>query len=237
MLEQNKVDVGLVPQALNNTNVTGAYHPMRYHDELLAVLLVGAMAATKTAKLELYQATDATGSGGEAITGKSATGTANTLVNKATLTLATVLAADTVTINGLVFTAHASTTTKASRQFSIAGTDAQDATELAACINDTDYGVPGVLATVNSNVITLTSTEPGETTITVATSGSTVTLATVEAAIAVPLLAEEMKVNEATPFTHVAAKVTVTANTTVSVLFIRNNQRYQFGQALAATGS
>jgi hypothetical protein len=59
-----------------------------------------------------------------------------------------------VTINGVVFTAHATVTTKASRQFSISGNDTQDGDELAACINDATYGVPGVTAANSTGTIT-----------------------------------------------------------------------------------
>ncbi|MDD4868524.1 MAG: CehA/McbA family metallohydrolase, partial [Mycobacterium sp.] len=62
-----------------------------------------------------------------------------------TIWLSGVQAGDTVyfTTSGLTFTAHATTTTVSARQFSIAGTDAQDAAELATCLNDATYGVPG----------------------------------------------------------------------------------------------
>jgi len=77
-----------------------------------------------------------------------------------TLTLTSVLAGDKVTINGLVFTAHADTTTPANREFDISGTDSQDATELATCINHATYGVPGLTATPAAEVVTLTVDTP-----------------------------------------------------------------------------
>jgi hypothetical protein len=235
LFESLKVDAGLKPQTLTNTNVTGAYHPMENSAELLAVLKAGAMAAATTLKLELIQATDAAGTDAELIATKTATATANALVNKATLTLSTVLATHTVTINGLVFTAHATVTTLASRQFSISGDDTADAVALASCINDPDYGVPGVLAAAAAAVITLTSLEPGEVTITASSTGATITVATVEAVVQVALLAEEMKVNDG--FTHVAAKVTTTATTVVDVTIIRCGNRYTPTQACAASAA
>ncbi len=98
-------------------------------------------------------------------------------VTSQTLTLATVVAGDSVTINGLTFTAHASTTTPSSRQFSIAGTDAADASELASVINHATYGVPGVTATVSSNVVTVTAKDLDNTTVTVTNPASTITVA------------------------------------------------------------
>ena len=66
------------------------------------------------------------------------------------LTLSGVTAGQTVTINGLTFTAHGTTTTAANREFSIAGTDTQDAGELVTCLNDATYGVPGVTSTLGA---------------------------------------------------------------------------------------
>jgi hypothetical protein len=58
------------------------------------------------------------------------------------LTLATVLAGETVIVDGLTYTAHATTTTVANREFSIAGgTDILDAAELHTCLTDSTYGL------------------------------------------------------------------------------------------------
>jgi hypothetical protein len=67
------------------------------------------------------------------------------------LTLASVAAGETIVINGVTFTAHASTTTAANREFNIDGTDTQDAGELVSLINDATFGVTGVTATDNSD--------------------------------------------------------------------------------------
>lgn len=77
--------------------------------------------------------------------------------NILTLAPASVQAGQTVVINGVTFTAHASETTPAKREFSINGTDAAAAAALAGLINDATYGVFGVDATVESNIITLTA--------------------------------------------------------------------------------
>lgn len=63
------------------------------------------------------------------------------------VTLAGAASADWVTVNGLTFTAHTSTTTAANREFSIAGTDAQDAAELVTVLNDSTYGIGPYVAT------------------------------------------------------------------------------------------
>jgi len=229
-----KVDSGLISQALNNTNATGPYYGMSHWRMALAVLIVGAMAITKTFKIEFLQAKDAEGDGSKAITGAEATITANTGVSKATVTLATFLAASTVTINDLVFTAHATVTTVASREFSISGSDTADALELVACINDPVYGVPGVLAESALGVVTLTATEPGEKTITVTSSdGTTGACATLAAIAYVEIDASHLDL--ANDFTHVAVKVTTTANSNAAADLIRGCGRYSPDQQVGAS--
>ena len=146
MYETAKTDLGVVPQTLNNSNVTGRYYAAMEYRRALAVLQVGALAATKTAKIEVFEAKDAAGTSAQLLTVATATITANTAVTEMTIALATVLAADAITIGGLVFTAHATVTTAASREFSISGNDTADGDALVTCINDATYGVPGVKA-------------------------------------------------------------------------------------------
>ena len=56
--EDVKLDIGLVSQPLDDTNATGKYHPVKDYPRICAVLNGGAMAATKTTKIELLQAKD-----------------------------------------------------------------------------------------------------------------------------------------------------------------------------------
>jgi hypothetical protein len=70
-------------------------------------------------------------------------------------TMASVTNGTTIIINGIVFTAHTSTTTKSTRNFSIAGTDTQDGDELCSIINDPIYGLVGFTATNSTGTITL----------------------------------------------------------------------------------
>lgn len=228
--EDLKIDVGLVSQALNNTNVTGKYHPLNEFRECLAVLSGGAMAKTKTTKIELLQATNAAAGSAKAVSGAEATITANTLVTELTITLATVLNTETITINDLVFTAHTDTTTVADREFDISGTDTADAAALVVCINDPTYGVPGVTATNAAAVITLVSTVPGATLITAASTDATFTVATTKAQAYVSI---DPMVLDAT-FDHVAVKVTTTANSNVAAVLLRSKGRKVITQKMGA---
>lgn len=216
--EQMKLDIALLPMALNNTNATGRYFDMKAHKRALFVLMGGAMAATKTTKIEVFEAQDAAGAGpAQALTGATCTITANGLVTKATVALDTVLNGETITINGLTFTAHTDTTTAADREFKIDGDNTADAEALAGLINDPVYGVPGVVASAVTGTITLVAHESGETTITIETEDSTFTVATVEAIAFVEVEAYDLSEG----FTHVAAKVTTTANSVVAVALLR----------------
>ncbi len=238
--ESEKLDIALVPQALNDTNVTGKYHPVKNYGRILALLAGGAMAATKTTKVELLQAvdndgTDAKGIPTTAAQAATATITANALVTECTVTLATFLAGGTITINGLVFTAHATVTTPANREFSIAGSDTQDAVELCLCINDATYGVPGVKASNAAGVVTLVSKKPGEVVITMSSNpdDGTCVKATIKAQSFVEISTDKMDFENV--FNHVAAKVTTTANTTVSVALIRGAFRLAPVQKVGAS--
>lgn len=233
LYEGTKIDVGLAPVSLNG-NSTGKYYDLADYRKAIAILQVGAMAATFTAKIEVFQGTNAAGGSGALLAGATATITANTLVTSLTLALATVLNTHTVIINGLTFTGHTDTTTVASRQFSIAGTDSQDADELCVCLNDATYGIPGVTATNNAGTVTLVSTVPGATVITAAQGvGATITVATLSAQAYVELDALTLSDN----FTHVACKVTTTSAQVVSATLLRGGQRVGITQKVGASAS
>jgi hypothetical protein len=222
--EYLKVQIGIVGQAINNTNVTGAYFDMRQYRKALAVMIGGASAVTTTAKLEWIQASALAGTGAKVVkqsnassgTESSATITVPTAVTKATVALSTVLAGDTITINGVTFTAHANTTTASKREFAINGTDAQDGTALHGLINNATYGVPGITSSDATNgTLTLTSTNAGATTITLAQSSTTFTFAATE-----QLAYSEIDVGDldhASGFYYVAPKITNTGNGIFSV--------------------
>lgn len=95
-----------------------------------------------------------------------------------TLTLTSVLNGQTVTINGVVYTAH--TNTQANDQFSIAGTDAQDADALALAINNSSTAGSAELiaTTAGTNVVTVKARRGGiaGNLITVAVSAGTVVI-------------------------------------------------------------
>ncbi|MCC6696304.1 MAG: hypothetical protein IT365_11795 [Candidatus Hydrogenedentes bacterium] len=235
--EALKVDQGLIPMALNNTNTTGRYFKMKGFSRALWILNVAAMAATKTAQLQIMEATDEAGTGGQAITAAVATITANAAVKKATVALASVLNTQTLTITvrgvSYTFTAHTDTTTAANLEFSISGNDSADADELVSLINHATYGVPGVTASNNAGTITLTVDEEGDATLTISASAATFTIATVEALAYVEIENYTLSAG----FSHVAAKVTTTANTVVSVALLREARELPVTQYVGASAA
>lgn len=223
-LDNNLVQLALM-QALNNTNVTGKYFDMRNYRNLTGILTVLGMAATKTAKLEFLQATDADGTDAKGIpttAGQEATKTvtANTEVIEATLTFSTIIDTDAFVINGLTFTCEDTDPAVASRQFASGASDTAAAENAIAVINHATYGVPGVTATASSGVITLVADDGYD--ITVSTEDATITIATVEAIAAVDVNLDDLDTDD--EFYYVAPKVTVTANATaVSVVVIESD--------------
>lgn len=229
--EAVKYDVAVAPASLVTTDATGRYFDMRQHRRAVVVFSAADMAATNTVICQVREAKDAAGTDAADLTGATATITANSRANIVTLTLATVLNTEAVTINGLVFTAHTNTTTKATRTFSISGDDTADAVELGACINDATYGVPGVTATPAAAVVTLTSTVPGNTTITIGSPAATITPATVEAIGYIELQHGDLDPG----FTHVAVKLTSAGTIVTGATLLRSEPVAGTSQAVAAS--
>ena len=98
------------------------------------------------------------------------------LNDKDTITLASAVAGDSVSVNGIVYTGKASTAVKPTRQFSIDTNDTAAAVSIAALINDAIYGVPGVTATSAVGVVTLMPDTYGQAITMVAGVGGTNTL-------------------------------------------------------------
>jgi len=233
LYEEMKIDIGLQPVSLATTNATGEYFDLADYRKAIAVMSAAAMAATKTAKLEVYEAKNAAAGSAALLTGATATITANTLVASMTLTLATVLNTHAIVINGLTFTAHTDTEDKTIRQFDISGNDTADALSLANCINDPTYGCAGVTATPAVAVITLTSTVPGAVVFTTTHGDGTITMATLFAEAYVELDALTLTAD----FTHIACKVTTDATIVVAATLLRGGQRKGITQKVGASAS
>lgn len=221
--EKMKMDIGLDAQTINNSNAVGRYLNMTHFRKALVLMNVGAMAAAKTAALTLMQATDSSGTSAKAVDGFSATITANTNVQIATIALATVANTDVVVINGLSYT-KAAATSEADREFA-------DAAGLVACVNHEVYGVEGVVASVSTTTVTVKALEDFDITLSKTEVAGTVTLATTSALAFVEIDNFDLDVNNG--FTHFAPKITSTANGVCNAVVTRDDPRYGFVQNVA----
>lgn len=240
--EREKFLVGIKPQTLNNNTLTGAYFDLRPYRRALALAQVAAMADTKTAKIEFFQATDLAGAGGKVVkqsnasagTESSATATAPLLATKATILLASAIATNKVTINGLVFEGKAGAADLPTRKFSIDTSDTAAALSLVACVNDATYGVPGVTASASTGTVTLTANDPAKTTISItAATPTTVTPAVLECQLYSELDIGDLDI--AGGFYFVAPKLTVTSNSTVAVVVLLGGSAYVPAQKVGAS--
>jgi len=221
-----KIDTAFVPtNALNGAN-TGPYYSLADWRKALFVVEIGAMAAAATCALQAMQATDAAGGGpAKVITGLTDTITANTDAEIVTLTLNAVQVADTVTINGIVFTAAAAADLP-NRVFDQSGADADDAASLAAAINHATAGVPGIVATTpGGGVVRLEAAVPGQATVTITAPAATITPATVRAIGYLEV--DAAMLDSANGFDHVALRITNSAGMITSALLLRGHGRYQ----------
>ena len=231
LVEALKLDVALVPASIAAAT-TGAFHAMKKFGRGLFVWETAAMAVGVTSIAQIVQATDAAGTNVKDIVGATATITANTNVTEATLVADLDVTGSSVTINGITFTGAAATNA-ALRQYK--QTVALDtANGLATCINDPTYGVPGVKATSNGvDTVTLTVSEPGDTTITVAVAnGAGLVAATTKALGYVEIDASDLDLVGG--FTHVALKVTPSAATVTGATLLRGEGRFTPTQAVAS---
>lgn len=217
-LDENQVQLALM-QAINNTNVTGKYFDMRKVRNLTGILAVLTMAATKTAKLEFLQAKDASGTDAKGIpttAGQEATKTvtANTSVIEATAEISSIANTDIVTVNGVDFTKADAEDTDAN--------EFDDGDSLAAQINS---DVPGVTASFDTNTLTVVADDGYTVTLEKTENSGTITLATVEAVLAVDVNLADLDTDN--DFFYVAPKVTTTANTTACAVVVVESDAYR----------
>lgn len=233
LYEEMKIDIGLEPISLATANKTGEYFSLADYRKAIIVGTCAVMAKTKTVKFEIYEATNASAGSAQLLASADATIVANVLVASVTITLATVLNTETITINDLLFSAHTNVESLPDRQFDISGDDTADALSLANCINDPTYGVPGVTATPNAAVLTLTSDVPGAVVFTAVSGDATFTVATLRAAVYIEVEALTLTAT----FTHIAVKCTTDATIICGAALLRGGQRKGITQKVGASAS
>jgi hypothetical protein len=233
--ERTKLDVSIVGQTVTNTTVTGKYFPMAGFHRACFHAIIGAMAASKHVILAAWNGKTAAGTSGALIAGATCQVEANVLVSKATVTLATTLAADWVEVNGIRFLGHGTTTTPSAHEFDIGGSNTENAVDLCTCLNDQTYGIfpLGLIATPNAAVVTIEAIEPGEALVTLTSSGSTLVLATLEASAYVEV--DNLDLLGATGFDHIAAHIDSSATGICSVTLLREARNEPPSQMVGAS--
>lgn len=228
--DEVKVDAALSPRSLATTNATGEYFSLEEYSRAMFLTEAHEIADTKTVVSQVMQAQDAAGTGAKALTNAAATITAPTKATAAKITCVSVLDTEAITINGQTFTCETTDPDAAAGEFDAGGSDGATATNLAAVINSL---LPKVKAEVNSNVVTLTSREPGEETITIADAAATMTPAVLRAQSYIEV--EPSFLDLANGFTHVAIKVTTDATIVAGATLLRAPGRFSPVQAVAAS--
>jgi len=223
-MERARYVVALLYQALAvaTAGKVGQYLSMSECAKLIFVVVIDTLAAGESVICTVVEAQDAAATGAQNITTATCTVVANTNVRRAQVTMNSPDVDDTVTINGILFTAKAAQTL-ATRQFDQSGSTTAQATSLAACINDATYGVPGVTAVASTAVVILTPDAPEDTTITVSTSDAVKTVpATLDAVALIEVDASALS----DTFTHVAIRVAGPTSAHAVALAEQSDLRY-----------
>ncbi len=241
--EAIKTDAAIEYQALETPapGITSRYFRLDRWCLAMFLVVVDTLALAETVVIEVWEDLINTGATGAAIGGAAptatATITANTLATVVTVTLATVNVGDTVVINGVTFTAAAANDFP-NLVFDQSNADAQDAADLAGCINAAAgqaallaagaaayMGNGLITATVRAGaVVHLTVTEAGEGTITVTSNNAgRLAIATVQA---IALL--EVEDSALSPQdSWVAINLVGPATAHASVSLMRGRSRYE----------
>ena len=139
--------------------VLSKYLPVANCGKLVALVMIDTLALAEQVIVTAVEATSRLGAGAANIATCTCTVTANTKVDRLTITMNSPDVDDTVTINGLLFTAKGAENLTL-RQFDQSGNVTAQALSLANCINSATYGVPGVTAVPAVAVCTLTVNDP-----------------------------------------------------------------------------
>ncbi len=236
--EALKADAAIAYQALATPapGIRSRYFQLGPYGKLLFAFIVDTLAAAETVVATIIEAVNNAGGSAAAIATATCTITANTLATIVTATLVTTAIGNTITINGVTFTAAAAADLP-NRVFSQAGDDTADAASLVEAINHAAaqalFLAQGFLISATSalGVVTIVATEPGAGVLTVTRVGAPITLATVQAIGYIEVDATALTAG----FNHVALQLVGPATANAAVLAIRGEARSApVAQAMAA---
>ncbi|MBA7525398.1 hypothetical protein ES705_17549 [subsurface metagenome] len=233
--EDLDIAIGLEPQELASTNVTGPFYDMAEYREALCVLNAGNITAGGTSKIEVMEATGSTGADAQALTSFAATIAANVKVKALTCTCTTGTAGDDISfvIDGTTYTYTAADGGASSGgEFSTTGSTTVTATNILACIDDGTLGfdTDKAFATSASNVVTVEAHD-GYYLDSIAQTGAFMTPATTKANAYVWL----DSMNLTADYPYIACKVTTDSNTgDCSAVIIRGKSKDAIEQKVGA---
>ncbi len=230
--ESVKIDIALTSQSLNGPG-TGPYYKLDKYGKALFVWEVGAQGTGVTSIGQVMQAQNAAGTGAKPITNNAATitsaaGAQSVLIDNTAIHVAD----DTYTINGLTFTAAAADGGATSRTYAVGANVGACSANLAAKINDSVIGVPGVTASVSGNDVLLVVDE--DVLITVTTSAGAQGVPVTQRAIGY-VECDASFLDLVGGFTHVALRVTNSAATQTGAIMLRGQGRFSPVQKVAAS--
>jgi hypothetical protein len=236
--EKIKIDVAVQPQSKSSDGTTGQYFGLAEFNTAVFHVSAGSAGLTTTLTALVYQATNANGGSAAAITTTSTVVYATSNMTLATIT-PTTSAGDTnatVTINGVQFTGVSGTSTTAlASARSFVGNTADVSTtitNLAARVNDTDYGVPGVYASASSTTCTIRIKDGGDAyslatsyngIVMTSSNTQTMTLANLQMDGIVAIASRALSLSS--DMTHVALNVVATSAVQMAATVIRDGSR------------
>lgn len=233
--ENLDIAIGLEPQSIASTNVTGPYYNMAEYRECLAVTNIGNISAGGTVATQIRQAATSTGESVADLTSRVATVAANVKVKAQTVTVTTGEAADIIawTIDGTTYTYTAADGgASTGGEFSTTGTTTVTATNILACINDSVLGLDTdkAFATSDAAIVTVEAKD-GYYLDSIAETGDFTTIATTKANSYVWFSGEELT----TGLPFIATKVTTASNTGIcSTVLIRGKKKGAIDEKVGA---
>lgn len=231
MYEEIKIDIGLEPQSLASTNVTGKYYNMKEFRSALAILNVGNITAAGSSALQIMEATNERAGSAQALTSYVATIAANVKVQKLSITCVGGAAEDTlvITVGGVAYTfVGKDTEDTAAQEFKADGDDTADAASIVNCVNVTLAGK--IWAENTLGVVTLTA-EDGYYIEAIAETGAFTTFATLAAVGYVWL--DGLALTDT--YSYIACKVTTDSNTGIcGAVLLRGKSRKDIEQRVGS---
>ena len=233
--ENLQIDIGLEPQSIASTNVTGPYYDMAEYRECLAVTNIGNITAGGTVATQIRQAATSTGGSAADLTSRIATVSANVKVKALSVTLSGGTSGDTITftIDGTAYEyTGASSASSSGGEWSSTGDDEADGVGILACINDATVGfdTDKAFASESAGVLTIEAKD-GYYLDSIAETGSFTTFATTKANSYVWFSGEELT----TGLPFIATKITTASNTGIcSAVLIRGKKKGAIDEKVGA---